>query len=616
MHFCYVDFETRSKLDLRKVGARNYAVHESTEVISIAYALDDAPVVHARWIKKWPQNRTYVAHNAEFEEAIFKRFWNFAPPFLDTMALAAQMSLPLSLKELAAFFGYAKGDTRAVAKLSKPRRKSKANPDGELFWERDDVPDDYQELDEYNKTDVEVMRACLKKMLPLTEKERRIWQLTATMNERGVRVDTPALAIAKPLLAIETNALTAKFVASTGCSPRSPVKLAKYFGLPDAKAQTIKRVLTTAIQPSMRSLLELRQTLGKSSIGKLQALELRTSSDGFLRNSLVYAGASRTLRWSSRGVQLQNLPRGLGIITDDAFTWLHNGKLTKLLELMPDMIRGFLVGPFIVGDYSQIEARTLAWLAKDERQVKEWADGHDLYRRMAARIYGKPEKDVTDFERFIGKNTVLGCGYGMGGKVRDGRISKFQSQLADKFGVDVSPALAELAVTTYREIYSAVVRLWYELEKAFRVALTSKSGRADAYDVGFERRAIRGVRYLCVLLPNGGSLYYAHPVSLASGELQAFSPRRDNGRGPGPDKLYGGKIVENIVQRLARDIMAEAMLRMDEKGFPLVLTVHDEIATQDDGRVGEFTSLMRQQPEWAPGLPLDVEVFQCARYRK
>jgi len=621
MNLFYLDFETRSHLDLKKVGSENYAKHESTEVISMSYAQNDDPVVHGVGMRTlaWESSWTIVAFNIEFEQAILKyKFGVEHESWIDVMALAAQMSLPLNLKDLAAFFGEAKGDTRMVKKLSKPRRKSKLNPDGDLFWEPEDVPDDFDELYEYNRNDVEVMRRCLKKMMPLTQREQKIWELTRRMNERGVSVDTRALTIVAPLLDGERSALTAKFVASTGCSPRSPVKLAKFFGLPNVKTQTLERALKgNGLTPSVRTLVQNRLILGRASTSKLTALRLRTSSDGFLRGSLVYGGASRTGRWSSRGVQLQNLTRGLGPLTDDAFELLFAGRLSKgLLELVPGMIRGFFVGPFMVGDYAQIEARLLAWLARDQKQMDEWASGADLYRRMAARIYHKPEKEVTDHERFIGKNTVLGCGYGMGGRVRNGKPSKFQTQLADKFGVDISPDLAELAVDTYRQTYSSVVNLWYGLERGFRLALHSKSGRADAMGVVFERTSICGVRYVVVVLPSRRRLYYANPVCRETGELQVFSPRTEYTAKPGPTKLYGGKITENIIQALARDLMADHILEMDEKGFQLVLLVHDEVVSKDDGRLEMFTQIMKTPPKWASGLPLGAETKVVQRYQK
>lgn len=617
MNYFFLDFETRSKADLRKVGADNYARDPSTEVISIAYAIDDGDVRHIQGKKfsNWPTACVYVAHNIEFEQAILCHQYHQAPSeWLDTMALAAAMSLPLSLKELAEFFGYAKGDTRAVKKLSRPRRPSKDNADE--FWERDTKPDDYEELDEYNRNDVEVMRLCLKKMSLLTQREKRIWNLTRSMNERGVQVDMPALSIAVPLLASERDVLNAKLSASTGCSPRSPVKLASYFGLPNVKRETVERALSSPrLPPQKRSLLEMRLVLGKSSVGKLEALRQRTSPDGLLRGSLVYGGAQRTGRWSSRGVQLQNLPRGLGILTDDAFEFLKAGQLTGTPKLMPEMIRGFLLGPFIVGDFSQIEARILAWLAGDEKQTQQWANGHDLYRSMAARIYNKPEGEVTLDERYIGKRIILGCGYGMGGKVRDGKPSKFQTTLASEH-IHVSPQFAELAVTVYRTVYPSVVQLWYGVERLFRQALCSGGRRTHPRGLAFERATVRGVRYLLVTLPSGRRLYYAQPSCDVLGQLTAFAARRDFGRGPGIVKLYGGKLVENIVQAIARDVMADRMLALDEKKFALVLTVHDEVVSKDDGRMDEFKQTMRQTPKWAQGLPLDVEVFQCLRYRK
>jgi DNA polymerase bacteriophage-type len=612
--YFYLDFETRSEVELKQVGALNYAAHPSTSVISISYCVDDGAVHRCRGadFKRWPVGVCFVAHNIEFEESILAAKFNFRPTrWLDTMALAAAMSLPLNLEQLAQHFGLAKDMTghRKMLKLARPRRKSKTNSD--LFWEPETAPDDFDAMYDYNQKDVEVMRSCHKRMLSLSTTEKRLNELSRRLNARGVRVDLNGVSIAQSMVASSTTALTAKMSALTGCSPRSSKKLASWLKLPNVQKRTIALALEKkSISPSVRWVLEARTLLGQSSVGKLAALSRRTSSDGRLRSSLVYMGAQRTGRWSSRGVQLQNLKRGLGSLSDDAFGFLLQGKLDNPLKWIPEMMRGFFLGPFIVGDYAQIEARVLAWMAGDTRQVEQWRTGVDLYKEMAARVYNKPVEKVNDHERFIGKSIILGCGYGMGGAVRDGKQSKFQRSLEEK-NVYVDEAFALRAVTTYRERYPKIKRFWDSIGGAFGSVLSSGGQRSHPSGVTMERCSIHGVRYLAVTLPSGRKLLYANPTYNAKGEIVVYSWRYKR-----PDKLYGGKLVENIVQATARDLMADAMLRMDEQNFPLVLTVHDEIVSEDDGRVELFTRLMKETPSWAKGLPVDVEVFQCARYRK
>ena len=412
MNYFFLDFETRSKADLRKVGAWNYAADPSTKVISIASAVDDSVIYHSKsWTNRWPTGITYVAHNIEFEQAILRNKFNQEPEaWADTMAMAAQLSLPLSLEKLAEFFGLKKDmeGHRVMLKLSRPRISGK-------FWEREDKPEDFELLDDYNRGDVEVTRACFYKMLPLTQREQKVWQLTREMNERGIQVDVPAVRRARELVLEESTTLRCEFQAMVGCAPQASVKVVQWAYLPNVTAQTVEAALKRPLEANKRRALELRQLLSKSSLAKLDQLLLRTSSDDRLRGSLVYAGAQRTGRWASRGVQLQNLPRGMGEWSEVAVDAMVAGwKAESWLKLVPQLLRSFLRGPFIVGDFSQIEARILAWLAKEPKLLKDFTTGADPYRRMAASIYNTPKEKVTKDQRFIGKQTVLGCGYQMG----------------------------------------------------------------------------------------------------------------------------------------------------------------------------------------------------------
>jgi DNA polymerase len=620
VNYCFLDFETRSKVDLKLVGADNYARDPSTEVISIAYAIDHQEVQHVRKEQisqfSWRSFHTsccYISHNIEFEISILRHLFGIqVGTWIDTMALAAQLSLPLSLEKLAEFFGLSKdmAGHKSMKKLSRPRPKSASNPNRDKFWEYDDKPEDWDAMAEYNENDVEVMRAIFYKLLPLTKREQRIWQMTREMNERGILVDVPAVQRALELVNTERATLDREFQDLVGCSPSSSVKVAEWCGLPDVTAQTVETALQHPLAPAKRRALQLRQLLSKSSLAKLDSFLLRASPDGRLRGSLVYAGAQRTGRWAGRGVQPQNFRRGMGVWSEVAVDCMVAGwSAESWLKLMPEMLRSFFKGPFIVGDYAQIEARLVAWLAGETKLLNEFREKRDIYKLMATTIYDTKLEKVTSEQRRIGKNTVLGCGYQMG-------PDRFVSQLAAQGVRDFPREIAAKAVEAYRSRYRKVPQFWWYINNQ---AMEAMYGRPNKW---FETCSVHGVRYLRCRLPSGRHLYYPKP---RLGTDPKFGTERIEYWGQNTYTrqwefvgTYGGKLTENIVQATSRDLLADAMLRLWERGNPLDLTVHDEIVATKNGVLSapQVAECMKQVPEWAAGLPVEVEVFECERYRK
>jgi DNA polymerase len=530
------------------------------------------------------------------------------------MALAAQLSLPLSLEKLAEFFGLKKdmAGHKAMKKLSRPRRPSKDNDDE--FWERDTKPDDYELLDEYNIGDVEVMRQCYYKMLPLTEREQKIWQVTCDMNQRGIQVDLLAVRRARELVNSEAGALRSEFQDMVGCTPQASVQVAKWCELPDVTSKTVASALQRPLASRIKRALQLRQLLSKSSLAKLDGLLLRTSSDGRLRGSLVYAGAQRTGRWAGRGVQLQNFPRGMGEWSEIAVDCMVAGwPADSWLKLMPEMLRSFFTGPFIVADYAQIEARVLAWLAKELKAIhlfEQWdrGVGLDPYRHMAASIYNIPVAHVTEKPRFVGKQTVLGCGYQMGPDKFMGTMEKFNNPITREF--------AERVISVYRNKHPNIVQLWWNLNG---MAIAAMKGKPNGW---FDTVRQGGVFYLRCRLPSGRHLYYP---KARLGLDPKFKTERVEYWGQntytrewGFVGTYGGKLAENIVQATSRDLLADAMLRMRERDASIPLTVHDEVLVERDNKMSkaQVESCMKEVPAWAKGCPINVEVFECNRYRK
>jgi DNA polymerase bacteriophage-type len=640
----YLDFETRSTVDLPATGAYVYAEDPATFILCAAFALEGEEVEVAtggpeqaqRWDRLLALLRdplvSIVAHNAEFERLILRGCLglNLHPSrFRCTAAQSARAGLPRSLDaagqvlQLAELKDKATG-SRVVAKLCKPRRPSKTNPD--LFWEPATAPEDFRELYEYCAQDVRTTRLLHRTLPPLTDSEQAIWELTVRMNDRGLKVDTEAVPLAIAAANAATEKLAARFQELVGVEHGAVVKAAEALGLPDLTKATVRRELKCAQAGWRREALEIRQKVARSSVAKLQAFLDRTSYDGRIRGMLVYSGAERTARWSGMGVQPQNFPRGFGEDTEAAFAALRNGTLEGLgdgdvLGSVSNMLRGFFLGPLLGGDYAQIEARALAWLAGQEDLVRAFAQGEDVYCQMASAIWNRPVKAGDTLPelasagvdmRFVGKTAVLGCGYGLG-------AVKFRSQLDDQFGVTVSEGFAQKVVQAYRTRYAQIPAFWYRLEDAFRYTIRTgakKLTHPKLRGLSLGMRSYGGRPFAAIVLPSGREMLYFDPQVGTDNRITYVGRNQYAGGRWERVDTYGGKLAENVVQAVSRDAMAAAMLRLDAAGFPLVLTVHDEVVADTGERAEEFLALMAERPEWAPDLPLVVKGGVTQRYQK
>lgn len=672
MKTLYLDFETQSRVSLRKTGVYRYAADPSTRVICAGWAHVD----HSRGLDAqnggiviWqraealaagldllsPPGRTspdfedfvhhardpdtrVVAHNSEMERQILREKYGVDVPLSRiscTAARAARMSLPRSLEGICIALGLDEEKDvdghRVLMKLTRPRRPSRENRDE--FWTEITKPEDYARVYDYCHQDVRAMMAVDLQLPELSSDERDIWETTVEMNDRGVRADMEAVHKAIHLAAIEKGWTDGEFRAMFGCGAASP-KAAAALGLPDLQKATVRDALKrTDLTERQRRGLVLRQKHARSSVNKLKAFVDRVEKDGRVRGSLTYSGAERTQRWSGSGIQPQNFPRGMGKKTDQAFEHLKAGSLDlvydDVLKTLSDMLRGFILGPLLVGDYSQVEARVLAWLAGQENLLELFASGGDPYCDLASDVFGRKVTKADEKERFMGKQGVLGCGYQIG-------PDKFRATLDIMHDVQVSDDFAKKVVFTYRRKFRKVCRFWERMERALVFVLREKSRRIRASEEGLPpvfmgEMTVHGRPFVYVELPSGRSLYYAYPELIEDG-YGGFKAQY-LGRSPYTHQweyvsTYGGKLTENIVQAVSRDLLAEAMLRLRAQGFPLELTVHDEVVSGermhrepglDAGRdpdLKQFDEAMNSKPKWAEGLPLTAECFRCDRYRK
>jgi DNA polymerase bacteriophage-type len=633
----HLDFESRSRVDIWEVGAWAYSVHPSTEVLCLAYAIDDQDVQLLRKedLELLPpfkiEGNTFHAFNSFFEYSMWTNImvkkwgWPRIPikNFRCVMSKSLASAYPQSLKNAceAVNTPYKKsiGGHTLMLKMSKPNLEGGWN----------EKPEDFEKLYQYCIDDVLAERS-LDEMLPdLIPSEQTIWFLDQLVNQRGITIDTEAVKKALVFIQEYTARLNNLVFQESGGALDNVTRRQAVLDwcrsqgveIPGYTKSDVTKVLGQELPSDVRTILEAKLQLGKTSVAKYQALQNATTEDGRLRDTLIYHGAS-TGRWTGKLFQLHNLPKGNVSDTEEAISCLKTQTLPEFEIFYPDVmgtlsscIRGMIISAFgtnlFVGDYNVIEARVAFWLAGEEKGLKQFANNEDLYVAMAKRVYNK--ELINKKERELGKTIILGCGYGMG-KV------KFEATCASR-DVIISPEMAERSVNMYRETYLAVKNAWYAQEVAVistvRTQKPSPLGLILWYKTGNNLHAKlpsgRCLNYPDVSLDYTDTKWDERKLTLHYMAVDSKTHRWQK------EKTYGGKLFENLCQAVARDILSAAMLRLEKAGYPVVFSVHDEIVCEvpeNKGNLTEFKSLLEEIPPWAKGLPLKAEVWAEKRYRK
>lgn len=457
--------------------------------------------------------------------------------------------------------------------------------------------------------------------------EDTIWALDQKINDRGIPVDVEALVAAQREIEIELVRLNKLCVNTCGfrASQRNAIlDWVKEQGvdLPDLTKLTVKEALAGELPDNVRRVLDIRQQTGKTSTAKVKRLLNWTCEDGRVRNTIQYYGAYRTGRFAGRGPQIQNFPRGnlseeeveetLGYITTGN-TYLT---IDDIFDTISSLLRSFIKAPdgrhFVVADLAGIEARVLPWLAGDEETLDIFRNGEDIYKYAAAQIYKKDYKDITKDERFVGKVATLSLGYGGGVKAFTG--------MAKVYGVEMDEEFAEKIKTQWRKANPKIVQLWDTIERAAIYAVKHEGRPVTA--AGKKIRIIYENADLKIKLPSSRIMYYPK-----------FEHKKDDHKGDtlthmggtvaGWDEMrtYGAKLIENLTQACARDVLAHSMPEIEKAGFEIIFHVHDEIVAEVDDGDERLTSdylveLMTDGHLWTKGLPLDAEGETMRRYRK
>lgn len=644
MNTLFLDTETFSPTPIT-CGTHAYA--EQAEVMLVPYAWNEEPVIvwdtqdrldwRALLQRMIDHADEVVLHNSHFDRTVLRHCGVNIPvdKITDTMVIALQHSLPASLGMLCDVLGVPqdkakdKAGKKLIQLLTKPRPKNVKLRRAT----RETHPDEWQAFTEYARLDVDAMRDVYRR-LPrwnCSGCERSLWLADQAINDRGVAVDrdlarsaTRAFERTLRALAARTARLTGGVVASLTQRQKLLDYLAVHhnFAPEDMTKGTVASLLKGDLDPEVRELMEIRQQASATSPAKYSVILNAASSDDRLRGTIQFCGASRTGRDAGRIFQPQNLPRpalkpdqieyGIDAMKLDCEDLLFD----NVSELCASSVRGCLVAQpgckLVVADLSNIEGRVLAWLAGEDWKVKAFYDfdrgvGHDLYKITAGRILDKDPGDITKEERQLqGKVPELAGGYG-------GGIGAYR-----KMGGAVFDAMSDDDITTivhaWRGQHPATVALWYNVERAAKAVV------AEPDTV----REVRGLRFdiqdgwLRIRLPSGRYLSYPN-VTVDGGQIWYDGICQFTKQWKRLDTYYG-KLVENIVQAIARDIFMGGMLRAEEGGYPVVIRVHDELIceTPDDPAftVAALSAIMTRGESWSTGLPLAAAGHEMYRYAK
>jgi len=577
------------------------------------------------------------AWNAQFERLVLNYVLGIPVP-IDRMTCSMQhawsMGFSGTLGQVSAQMGLAP-DMRKLAtgrklidRFCKPAPKNhKASR-----YDRNSHPVEWDMFRQYCMQDVVAEREieAILAPYPWPLSERDLWYLDQEINDRGAPVDMRLVHTACKREREAKRCLVQAMDMITGLrNSNSATQLQAWLShrgvhLPNLQAETVERAIPDMPPGRERRVLELRLAANLASTTKWHAFE-RCTVDGRVQGMFQFAGAQRTGRWAGRIVQLHNLKRPETEDPDELESWIRDLDapidMDVTLDHLSQLIRCAITAPpgkaLVVCDLSSIESRILGWMSGCQRINRIFEQGKDTYRDFATEAFGVPYDEVTKEQRTFSKPPVLGCGYQLGGP---GLV-----EYADGMGVSLELHQAEHLVEVWRRLYPEVVRMWYDLLDACKRVVQGELSYYEGYSV----RIYRDEWFMFIDLPSGRTLAYAQPAVLDRVPPWGGPPRptltymgmSQHTRKWERLSTHGGKIVENIDQAIARDVLAHGMRNVDSDGYPIVVHVHDELVCEVDERRCEealwfVQDAMASTPDWAPGLKLEAHGFITKRYRK
>lgn len=638
-----IDIETYSDVSLPDCGVHRYAASEQFEILLFAYSLNDEPtqIIDLASGEKIPDKiMEYLmddsviktAYNAAFERNCINRFFGFSlkpEGWRCTLVQASMLSLPLSLEGVGEALNLDKKKMSEGKDLIRyfcmPCKPTKANG-GRTRNLPSDAPEKWELFKTYCIRDVDVEKQIRNKLakFPIPDREQKLYCMDQRINDRGIMVDQEMIghAVACDLLYKET--VTKKAYEISGLeNPNSVSQLKDWLnekGIEvDSLAKAAVEELVENTQGDVAEMMKLRLAMSKTSVKKYEAMERSVCPDGRVHGLLQFYGANRTGRWAGRLVQIHNLPQNHMEDLELARSLVKEGRydLVELLydstpDVLSELIRtAFVARPgcrFIVSDFSAIEARVMGYLAGEGWVMEEFRGAGKIYEQTASKMFHIPIEEITKGSpyRARGKVASLACQYG-------GAEGALISMGALNF---VEEEELKGLVQSWRTANPHIVNYWYEIDGAVKAAVKErKMTKVGMVTVYYQSGMLK------IALPSGRVLSYVRPRMT----VNRFGSESVSYEGIGTNRKwtriesYGAKFCENIVQATARDVLAEAMLRLEKKGFDIVCHIHDEVVLEvpeGTSSVEEVNEIMAVCPDWCEGLPLKAAGFESPFYKK
>lgn len=670
LHHLSIDLETYSTVSIGAAGSYRYILDPSFEILLFAYSLDGMPVevidvasgqVIPLWLKNALKNSLYIKHayNAAFEWFALSKYLGWLPPdqWRDTMLHALYCGYPASLDAAGRAMGLPEDKKKLttgkalIRYFCVPCKPSNANGNRTRNLPKHD-PAKWKLFKEYNGQDVVTEMEIDRRLsaFPVPAFVQKQWETDLTMNARGVAADMEMVSGALVIGATVKSQLMAEARQLSGLdNPNSIKQLARWLTeATDSDAEitsvTKETVATMLKQPqpaNVQRMLEIRQELGKTSTKKYDALETCIADDGRVRGLLQFYGANRTGRWAGRLVQVQNLPRTYTHPLPPARQLVKDRNIDGLRlmygsinDTLSQLIRtAFVATPgnvLIDADFSAIEARVISWLAGQEWRLEVFRTHGKIYEASASQMFHVPIEKIKKGNpeyalRQRGKVAELALGY-------QGGVSAMRRMDTGHNLDDLSDDEVKGIVDRWRETNSMIRDLWNIVDSAAVTVITNggaqtiRSETTDAViTLACELDVITGTRYMTILLPSGRKLYYPSPeigVNRWGNPSVSYMGQNQTTKRWGRVETYGGKLVENIVQAIARDCLAIAIENLEAQGLHVVFHIHDEVVidtpawADNDTMLDTVTKIMTKPIPWAQALPLNADGWVDKFFKK
>lgn len=670
LHHLSIDLETYSEVSIGKAGSYRYILDPSFEILLFAYSLDGMPVevidvasgqIIPLWLKNALKNPLYIKHayNAAFEWFALSKYLGWLPPdqWRDTMLHALYCGYPASLDAAGKAMGLPEDKKKLatgkalIRYFCVPCKPSNANGNRTRNLPKHD-PDKWKLFKEYNGQDVVTEMEIDRRLsaFPVPAFVQKQWETDLQMNARGVAADMELVRGALVIGAIVKSRLMTEARQLSGLdNPNSIRQLAQWLtDATDSDAEitsvTKETIATMLKQPqpaNVQRMLEIRQELGKTSTKKYDALETCIADDGRVRGLLQFYGANRTGRWAGRLVQVQNLPRTYTHPLPPARQLVKDRNIDGLRmmygsinDTLSQLIRtAFVATPgnvLIDADFSAIEARVISWLAGQEWRLEVFRTHGKIYEASASQMFHVPIEKIKKGNpeyalRQRGKVAELALGY-------QGGVSAMRRMDVGHNLDDLSDDEVKGIVDRWRETNSMIRDLWNIVDSAAITVITNggaqtiRSETTDAIiTLACELDVITGTRYMTILLPSGRKLYYPSPeigVNRWGNPSVSYTGQNQTTKRWERVETYGGKLVENIVQAIARDCLAIAIENLEAQGLHVVFHIHDEVVidtpawADEDTMLETVTKIMTKPIPWAQALPLNADGWVDKFFKK